>query len=305
MEQLLSKIKTQRPKLSDSSLRSYKSVLSSLYRRLRPNTDFNCDVFETNSEEIITFLKDVPPQHRKTKLSALLVAVEACNPSSPTIDKYRELMMSDANTSREHDRLQVKSQKQEENWLSWNEIKTVWSNLKKQVAPLFSKERMTTSEFQQLQDFVILSVYTLIKPRRIQDYTELKIKNVDKSDTGKDNYIDKKQFVFRTYKTAKTYNEQRVDIPPSLKTILNKWIRINPFEYLFVDVNGNQLSQPQLTLRLNRIFSSTGRKVSANILRHSYLSELLKDMPALSKLDAIAREMGHDFNQQILYAKKK
>ena len=305
MEELLAKIKSQRPKLSESSLRSYKSVLSSLYRRVRPNTEFNCNVFETNADEIIAFLKDVPPQHRKTKLSALLVAVEACNPNSEVVDTYRDLMMSDANTSREHERLQIKSQKQEENWLDWKDIKNIWTGLKKQVSPLFTKERMTTTEFQQLQDFIILSVYTLIKPRRIQDYTELKIKNVDKSETGKDNFIDKKQFVFRTYKTAKTYAEQRIDIPASLKTILNKWLKINPYEYLFVDVNGNQLSQPQLTLRLNRIFSSTGKKVSANILRHSYLSELLRDMPSLSKLDAIAREMGHDFNQQILYAKKK
>ena len=72
-------------------------------------------------------------------------------------------------------------------------------------------------------------------------------------------------------KTAKCYGEQKVDCPPVLKLILNKWIKKNPTNWLLFDSNMNPLSSVKLNQRINKIFD--GKKVGVNNLRHSYLTE--------------------------------
>ena len=117
-----------------------------------------------------------------------------------------------------------------------------------------------------IQDFIILSLYVLIPPRRALDYTEFKIRGVDKE---VDNYFEKDKFVFNRYKTAKTYGKQEVKIPASLSKIMKRWIKTNKNDYLLTDKKGNKLNGTTLTQRFHKIF---GKKVSVNSLRHSYLS---------------------------------
>jgi predicted secreted protein len=82
------------------------------------------------------------------------------------------------------------------------------------------------TDLQTIQQYIILCLLggIFIAPRRSLDYTEFKIKSINKDD---DNYLDKNELVFNKYKTAKFYNEQRVAIPKELKSILTKWIKNN------------------------------------------------------------------------------
>ena len=59
-----------------------------------------------------------------------------------------------------------------------------------------------------------------IPPRRLIDYTEFKMREIN-PDT--DNYMNKNTFIFNKYKTAKVYGKQTIDIPVQLRNILNKW----------------------------------------------------------------------------------
>ena len=102
---------------------------------------------------------------------------------------------------------------------------------------------------------------------------------------------------FNSYKTAKTYGCQIIDIPRSLQTILKKWIHTNPTRMLLFDVNMNALSSVKLNQRINKIFHE--KKVSVNALRHSYLTdkynqysevdeELSKDMSEMGSSKGMA-----------------
>ena len=126
----------------------------------------------------------------------------------------------------------------------------------------------------------------------------MKIKNIDKE---KDNYIDKGFFVFNSYKTAKYYGSQRIAISNKLKVLLRKWIKLNPTDHLLFDTHFNALTPVQLTQRLNKIF---GKKASINILRHSYLSEKYKDIPALKELEETAKNLGHSLSESLQYVKR-
>ena len=142
-------------------------------------------------------------------------------------------------------------------------------------------------DYQYIQKYILLALMggIFIPPRRSMDWTEFKIKNIDRE---KDNYLDKNNMVFNTYKTARTYGEQRVEIPKPLKSILTKWIKRNPTDYLLFDIKFNKLSSTKITQRLNVIFDG---RVSTNSLRQSYLSNKYQDTIQVDK------DMEHDFTQ--------
>lgn len=299
---LLTHMKNSRPNLSESSLKSYKSILSSLYRQMKPNTDFDAHFFLNHPQDVLHHLRDVESSKRKTKLSALIVAVSSLNPEAKAWGEYKSVMMSDANKTDSFNKLQRRTPKQEENWIDWDDVLKFWEDMRKSTMPLWSKPRLTKDEIRQCQNFVILSVYTLIPPRRIADYINMKIRNADRE---KDNYIDKKYLVFNDFKTSKFYQTQKVEIPNSLRTILTKWMKVNlEGDYLIVDTNGRPMSQPQLSIRLNKIFGPTEKIISVNMLRHSYLTSQYKDIPSLARLEKTAEEMGHSVGEALLYIKK-
>jgi hypothetical protein len=137
-----------------------------------------------------------------------------------------------------------------------------------------------------------------IPPRRSQDFTEMKIK--DPIDKENDNYMTKTSFVFNKYKTAKFYGKQEVDIPKGLRILLNKFVRVNPYQYLFTDTAGSKMNSVKISQRLNLIF---GKHVSVNILRHSYLSDKYKDVPNLKQMLRTSEEMGHSLSEALEYIK--
>jgi len=142
-------------------------------------------------------------------------------------------------------------------------------------------------------------LFTLIPPRRSKDYVDFKIKNVDKD---KDNYLEKGKLVFNSYKTAKTYGRQEVAIPKELSAILNKWIKVNPTDYLLFDTNMNPLSSVKLNQRFNRIFD--GKKVSVNNIRHSYLTDkYAENMKTQKAMATDMQQMGTSTNMATNYIK--
>jgi ribosomal protein L18 len=137
-----------------------------------------------------------------------------------------------------------------------------------------------------------------LPPRRSQDYTELKIRNYD---TKEDNYYKSGKFYFNVYKTAKIYGLQVIDVPKELDIIMKKWIKINTNDYMLYSTNGNKLTSPQVTRILNKVFD---KNVSTSMLRHIYLTNEYKDIPALSKMQNIASEMGHSVSTAMEYIKR-
>lgn len=286
-------IKKNKPAISANTLKTYKSLLKSLYLKKHDNVkDMNCDWFN-NQEEIIKLLEDKPASSRKTTYAAL-IAIASDN------DKYKTALLDDGKSYDKFIKSQTKTEAQTDNWKDFNEIKAVYDAMYLKVKPLLSMKELDSSEFKKLQDFIILSITSGIwfPPRRSTDWIDMKIKG--EIDKAKDNYIEKNKFVFNKYKTAKFYDKQEVEIPKGFKTILNKYLKLNQHEYLLVNEKGNKLTNVRLTQILNRIF---GNKISTSMLRHIYLSDKLKDIPKLNELQQLASDMGHSISEQLEYVK--
>jgi hypothetical protein len=285
-------LKANRPNIGASTIKTYLSILSALARKLgaTPSPTF----FVDNSKKVLDHLKDIPYAKRKTVLAAL---VSLCGKNS-CAEAYRGLMMKDIHDYNDLQKKQEMTTTQKDNWITQEQVKELYNKIAQDTKHLLKKKDLTSADKKAFMDFVILSVFVLIEPRRLLDYTAFKVRNID---TKVDNYMDKLSLVFNNYKTRKVYGQQKVKIPRALNFIIRRWAEKSGNDYLLFGDTGRPLNQSQLTLRLNKIF---GKNVSVNALRHSFITEnVLKNMPLLKKMEQTAENMGNSFQSQILYKK--
>jgi hypothetical protein len=295
-EVIKNQLLTNKPNLSDSSINTYYNLLKKIFYSINnKDIEFNIDFFK-EQDIIIKYLKDKPLQTKKTILASLV----SINNDNKYNNKYKLEMGKLINEYNEKNIKQEKTKKQEDNWIEMEEVKKIYDDKYNSIKYLLTKKNINMKELQLLQDVIILALLggIYIPIRRSQDYTEFKISNVDKD---KDNYKDKNKLIFNKYKTAKFYNKQEITIPNKLNILLNKYIKLNPYEYLLIDNKKTKLDSIQLNQRLNKIFS---KNTSVNILRHSYITDKFPEHNKLLEMKKTAEEMGHNIDQQILYAKK-
>jgi len=296
MSNLKDYLAKEKPSLSQSSLTTYNSILKSLYTKVFQSNDIDIHKFKEETNKILDYLKDLPYNKRKTTLSALLII-------NPNEKRYRDLMLNDINTYNQEEKKQIMNEKQQDNWITEDEIKQKWELAKKNATLLYKKQKLSSADLQEIQSFIILSLLSglFIPPRRLLDYCEpFKIKNID---TDKDNYIDKCFLIFHTYKTAKFYGRQEVAMPLPLKRLLQKWITVNPTDYLLFDSQMKPLSSVKLNQRLVKLFDN--KKIGVNMLRHIYLSTKYQPLATMNKeLENDFKQMGSSTAQTNVYIKK-
>ena len=288
-------IRSRKPDISESSLTTYISQLNGVARHMGvdPVPD---NFFSLETTAVLKHLSKFVPSRRKNILSAILCVVD----DARSAERYRAQMLRDIHATSLQLKKQKMSSSQRKNWISQDEILKVYNKLEREAKPLLDSDKLSKADTKKVLKYIALSCFVLIAPRRLKDYTDFKVSNVNKK---RDNYMSGSEFVFNSYKTAKFYGEQRVQIPPKLKNIIEKWERISDNEYLLFSSKGTKLSPPQLVLLLNEVF---GKKVSVGMLRHVYISDVvLKNVPPMEQLEQVAEDMGHSLPQQMEYKKFK
>ena len=195
-------------------------------------------------------------------------------------------MIDDCKKVNEQYKTQTKSEKEEVNWVTMDEVKSVYESLKEKVDEMIKCKMIHHNTYI---DFLLVALLggVLIPPRRSLDYSVMKVRGYDEST---DNFFKGSKFVFHQYKTSKKYGEQTLAVPKELLGYLKKWVKYHKNDYLLFSNNDKHLSSSQITKHLNRIF---GKHVSVDILRHVYASNFYKDMPELKKMESLAADMGH------------
>ena len=294
MESIKEYIHSKRPTLSKSSIITYSSILKSLYNKVFNDDKVDLEKFDKNVDKVLAYLKDMPPNRRKTILSSLVIITDK--------KPYRDLMLEDVRDYNKEIHKQEKTPEQEASWVETNQVKEIFDELKKNADLLYKKKQLTPSDLQQIQNFIIIALLggIYIPPRRSKDYVDFVIKSPD---TATDNFLNKKKMVFNSYKTAKTYGQQMVDIPTTLASILNKWIKINPTKWLLFDAKMDKLSNVKLNQRLNKIFGE--KKVGVNQLRHTFLTNKFgHTIDQKNSVNNIMTEMGSSAGMLDTYVKK-
>lgn len=299
----------KRPNLSQSSIKTYMSNINQTARELGVELQTTDDIIK-NYKDILEFLKKFSPVVRKTKLSAFIVAIDEKDKNSEDVNnilaELRVQLYKDANEVNSEENKQKLTKRQEESYITWDEVLEVYEQLRIEAEPLFKLKNLTKKQFQRLQDFVILSMYVLTPPRRSMDYTDFKLRNFDKE---KDNYMvttGKKKvptLIFNSYKNASRIGQQKLQISNQLRNIIMKWMEKNPHDYLLVGSKGtDKISQPKLNLYLNNIF---GKNIGSSMLRHIYLTSKYSDVD-LEDLQATTAAIGNSqIDRTLKYVRKK
>lgn len=191
---------------------------------------------------------------------------------------------------------QVLTTKQQDNFVKWEDLLAVQKKLE-------GKENKTQSKWRQ---YLIASLYTLNAPVRA-DYGEMEVfPKANKKRTGNELIWNKKpSFIFRVYKTAKTYGTVRIPVSKQLQTVIRGWFEFlgGTPKYLL----GSSSSTPSTFAGyVNDVFRKyTGKEVGVSLIRHSYITHMFPKLKSIKQKDALAKRMLHSRELQEKYVSLK
>lgn len=315
MDYFKNKLQDNRPLLGSNSITTYVGSLKRIQKECPSIRLESIGDFIKHHKQVIEKLNEsMSPMVRKSKISAIVSLIDDTNNKDhpkelvEALQAYRNSMKKDMAVVKERYLSQELTEKQQANFMTQEEVMKIYNEIKSQALPLFKLSKLNRAQFNMMQSYVLLSCYVLIPPRRSQDYSDFKIRNVDEN---VDNYMtnfnkNKKKglssFVFNSYKNSKRLGRQVMnDIPKSLEKIINQWALYNKSDYLLVNLKGEKVDHSRMNAWFNNIFE---KNIGTSMLRHIFASNLLGDVD-LSRLKAISESMGHESIQTTLeYAMK-
>jgi hypothetical protein len=307
-DELVEKLKGKN--LSESSIKLYIRNLEKLNGgELK---DFK---FLKNVDTVLDLLKAYKDNTKRSILISI-VSILGCCPDDKKIvklkQKYYDLMLKKNDEIKEKTTDEA-TEEQKENWISWDDVKKRFDELKKEVEESTNNTVVLSKPaFETLLYYMILALYIHNQPRRNKDYQYMNIvfKSNDKlpKDRNYLSYSDNK-FIFNVYKTSKKYGQKVEDISEDLKKCIDLYLKFHPKikgkvkkntdTPFLVGYDGNPLSQVNsMTKIFNKIFN---KKISSSALRHIFLSDKYGDVVKEMKEDA--DKMGHSVQQQKEYIK--
>jgi hypothetical protein len=217
--------------------------------------------------------------------------------------QYEEILEKPDEYFTKRDRT-VKTENQEKSWLDKETFEKYVDEAREKGLTASRKTKVfTTRDYNAVLEYFLISLYTLLPPRRNKDYQLMKI------DTEEGNRLDTKtkEFIFTDYKTSGKYGEQKLDLNeyPEFLKVLKIYMKRRPNETddLLVFHDGKGFTQTNtITRLLNKIFG--GNKVGSTAIRSMYLtSKYGGEQNEEMKKDA--DQMGHSIQtQQTAYVKQ-
>jgi len=316
MEEIQDKINKKR-KLRPSTLKTYVFNLDKLHRKMfdKPIETIS---FLKNTDDVMKELSSLKQSTQKTYLASIVVALDAIGGQDTALEKYRELMIKNI---KDHDKEIIEQQKsptQAKNWTTMKNLKKINSNYFNEIKrrDILNKSDKTSKDKELLQKWLVSSLYVIDNknPPLRNDYSPMEIvklgeyNKLTEKEKNDSNYLviqsrNNKFFSLGEYKTSGSYGLKKIPIGKQLNTVINKYLlAVGNQKYLLTNNKNEAMSSNGLTKFIIKTFEPSGKKISANILRHIYISEYLTGPSLKDKLD-LADKMGHNTNTQEKYKK--
>jgi integrase len=290
--------------IGDSSIKLYIRNLE----KLNGNKPLKSLVFLKNVDNVNKQLEAYKPNTQRSYLISIVSSLATEPKLKKLYDTYFKMMIDLAGEIRSVPTEEMNEQ-QKKNWIDWDEVIKVFNDLKAQTEGL-PKKIKTEEQYNTLLHYVVLSLYVLVPPRRNVDYMKMVICKNENTNDETVNILDlnKKQFIFNIYKTAKNHGKTIIDIPNELMEVIDLYIKHHkmakgkkfciPF---LVDYNDKPLTNINaITYIINKIFK---KKIGSSMLRHIYLTGKYGDELKERKKDA--NMMSHSVEMATDYIKSK
>lgn len=196
----------------------------------------------------------------------------------------------------------LKNEKQEESIVPMQEI----------IKARDAEKAKASKSWESQLAYLLLSLYTMIQPRRNKDYSEMffVLDEPATMDNTKNYYVmSTDEFIFNNYKTAKAHGQQRAKVSKELAAVIESYIEryMNVITMdakaeehpLLVLANGKRINPTNgITRILNK---ALGKNIGSSALRHIFLSNKYGSILKEQKVDA--EMMGHSLAVQKDYTK--
>ena len=272
-----------------------KNIYSKNLIRLNDGNEIKNYNFLKKTDDILKKIEHLKPNSRRTYLISIVSTLKS-KPELQKIYKFYYSLMMELNKDLKVNN--TKSDTQKENWISQDEVLKIYNEYDEKISPLLKLKKVNAKQWDDILDFVVLSLYVLNQPRRNKDYQLMKVikSNKDLDDDYKEfNYYlpTDEKFCFFNYKTGHTYHLQEIPVAQKLQNILLQYLKLHPNKkqknyFLLVDYDGQPLEQVNdITRILNHIFK---KKIGVSMLRNIYLTDKFK--PQMEELKETASNMG-------------
>jgi hypothetical protein len=288
-------------KIEPKTIQNYLSSIGRIYKQMSGDVWDGTDFDWLNNQEAVEehivgmVLSDGTKRNYFNAIYSILKRIEGYCHLTPVykrmLDRYNNLIDTQRGKN-------VMSKKEEKNIMSWNKIVTY-------------NDKSWTDEARLLH-----RLYTSMPPRRLKDYSHMKYvrgKSMDivRSMDKKYNYIVVNKYknpislVINNYKTKKRYGTFIVDLTQKdsihfryseIKKAIKNFVKssaIKSGELVFPNTKGDMYQD--FTSWVHHLFKKTGRKISVNLLRHSFISDYLDDNPRATdnQIKKMSIAMGH------------
>jgi len=309
-ENLIDDISKSRPNLKENSIKQYQTHLNKLKKVF--DTD-NYD-FLSSPDNVAEKLKDKHYTSQRNTYNAIIILLLALNHDekyNDLIEKYQKIR-DQLNGKYEEEQQSGKiSDKQKANFVEYEEIQKMISEMEKQIKDkgLKKKNELTGKDKELLMVYTLFS-FLLRIPTRNDSSGQLLISKsqynkLTEEDKKNNNYLVKNKNsmtgIYNEYKTSKKYGEKKIDIPKDLEKILNMYIRKTGKkngDVLFVSSTGNPLSRnaiSQLLIKTSKKYLN--KSISTTLMRKIVASHHFGEGTEFQKLkekqEDLAEKMGH------------
>jgi hypothetical protein len=270
--------------MSESSKKVYMNNLS----KLAGTKEFKTLDFLKNTDEIIKKIDAMNPNTARSYYIAIVSAIKGRRgfKKQETIyfNKQQEMNKTLGENSHKSDRTKEKY------------TGITWSDMVKRQDDLVEEYNKTKNQ-DTLLYLVIVSLYTLLPPRRLMDYTLMKIGNGTNPEF---NYYDGSRFIFHHYKTSKSSKTQIEKVPDELVKLLSIYLKHKKFPdspfLLHASRSPSVSNSTQMNSLLRKAFNND--KVGASLLRGVYLTskygDMMKDLREDTKAMGTSEQMASD-----------
>tara|TARA_R100000654_G_scaffold24805_3_gene48000 strand:+ start:7040 stop:7996 length:957 start_codon:yes stop_codon:yes gene_type:complete len=289
-----------RPNLKENTIKQYETNLRKL-KKIFETDNFD---FLSSPDKVKDKIKDLHYTSQRNHYNAIIVLLMALD------DKKYEKILAEYGKIRDelNDKYQeeqssgVISEKQKENFTDMKELEGMIQKMEKELKDLKLKKKkeLNKKEHALLQNYVLFSIYTRLPMRNdvagMEAITKRAYNKLTEKEKKENNYlvIEKNNmfFVLNKYKTARKYEELKIDIPADLKKLLRYYLKVNGMGVLFKSSTGKPLTRNALTQLMIKTSSKyLGKKISTTMIRKIYLSSKYGDMKEELKQDN--KVMGH------------
>jgi len=256
--------------------------------RLNDDEEIKNFNFLKDSKKILEKIKNKSENTQRTYIISIVSLLkEQTEPKNKKLyDTYYKILIEFNNKLKNNTE---KSEKQEQNWISQDEVQEIYNKLEEAATPYLLAKRKkdaTAKEWTHILDWFVLGLYVCQPPRRNIDFILMMVIKTFSPEMDKQyNYysLDDNTMYFNNFKTQKTYKLQTIVANDKVKENFKKYLenhplraqikklKINQFVPLLVNFEGHPVeSKESITRILNKIFD---KKVGSSMLRNIYLTD--------------------------------